>query len=130
MRLLRMVDNLGRFSGWWFSCNVKFCHVFQSFLGVTHTPAGHNEYLSSLASQPGNLHAKITRKTKKPCQNLSLHKNHHPEKRPKLSTILSSALKTSIFQKQYKICEMATCFSIKIWSSTKMKSKKLRPGFS
>ena len=30
-KLLRMVDNLGHFSGWWFLSKVKLCHVFQSF---------------------------------------------------------------------------------------------------
>ena len=52
-----------------------------------------NVYLHPPASQASCV-SRSPQKTSKTYHNLSLHKNHHPEKRPKLSTILS---RVSIF---------------------------------
>ena len=87
-----MVDNLGCFSWWWFLCKVKLCYVFQSF--GCNSQASWAEWIFIFTSQPARHlackdHPKKLRKTH---QNLSLHKNHHPGKRPKLWTNLSSGL--------------------------------------
>ena len=89
--LLRNVNNLGLFRGGDFGAKIML--RFSIFLGVTYKPAGQHEQLSPPANQPDILCVKIIPKNlKKTYHNLSLHKNHHPEKRPKLSTILSSAI--------------------------------------
>ena len=66
------------------------CYVFQSF--GCNSQASWAEWIFIFTSQPARhlackVHPKKLRKTH---QNLSLHKNHHPGKRPKLWTNLSN----------------------------------------
>ena len=65
--------------------NLKSWTFWTPLLGIM------NVYLHPPASQASCM-SRSPQKTSKTYHNLSLHKNHHPEKRPKLSTILSRHL--------------------------------------
>ena len=78
------------------------CYVFQSF--GCNSQASWAEWIFIFTSQPARhlackVHPKKVRKTH---QNLSLHKNHHPGKRPKLSTFLSSIYQDILISYQHQ----------------------------
>ena len=79
------------------------CYVFQSF--GCNSQASWAEWIFIFTSQPARHlackdHPKKLRKTH---QNLSLHKNHHPGKRPKLSTFLSKASSQSLQANSFQL---------------------------